>query len=260
MKRSTYYHTLKSLQKEDKYKEIRKQIKEIFEISDQTLGYRSITLHLKNKGYKINHKTVYKLMKEENLICRIKKKKYKHIKSKQQNIGEASPNKLNREFTAVKPYEKIALDITEVKIKNQRIYIFAVIDMYNGEIVAYDVSESSNLGQLKRIQEKLKEKIPKESKPLMHLDQGWQFRHRQYTEFIKEQNWTQSMSRKGNCYDNSIIENFFGIMKSEMYHGLEYANAKEFEDKLDNYIYYYNNIRIKHKLKMSPVEYRLQNS
>lgn len=255
MKRSTYYYVLKSLQKEDKYKEIRNEIRKIVKDNKGRYGYRRVTNSLK-ENYKINHKTVLKLMREEKLLCPIRPKKYK---SYQGEVGTTAPNLLNRDFRALKPYEKLATDITEFRVKGQKLYGSAVIDMYNGEILCFDISKNPNLAQIKRTLKALESIIPKDANPTIHSDQGWQYRNYQYVETLKKNNWTQSMSRKGNCYDNSVIENFFGIIKSEFFYQEEFESVEEFIVGLREYLDYYNNKRIKLKLKTSPVEFRLKN-
>lgn len=215
-----------------------------------------MTIALHSLGYTINHKIVYRIMKEENLQCKIRMKKYKSYRGE---VGKVAPNHLNREFTSEKAYEKLSTDITEFRVNGKKLYGSAVIDMYNGEILSFDLSQSPNLSQIKRTLAQLSQVLPENSKPMIHSDQGWQYRHEQYVKTLESHHWTQSMSRKGNCYDNSIIENFFGILKSEFYEREEFTSRREFEEKLYAYLDYYNHKRIKLKLKASPVDYRLKN-
>ena len=132
-----------------------------------------------------------------------------------------------------------------------------VLDMYNREIISYSISLSPNFAQTKEMLEKLFERLPKDANPMMHSDQGWQYRMKEYRQLLEEHNITQSMSRKGNCMDNGIMENFFGRLKVEMYYGEKFESVNAFIDKLEEYIEYYNNERISLGLKgMSPVQYR----
>ena len=102
-------------------------------------------------------------------------------------------------------------------------------------------------------------KLLPNDKPILHSDQGWQYQQKSFQKDLEEHDITQSMSRKGNCLDNSIIENFFGRMKTKMFYGLKYESLDELKEAIHDYIYYYNNKRIKSKLKgLSPIEYRTQ--
>lgn len=218
-------------------------------------GYRRITCIMRQKGYVINHKTVQKLMKELHIQGKYAKKKFKINKEEQGDIKE---NILNREFVSSRPKEKLTTDVTELKVKNRRMYLSSVIDIYNGEIVSYSCSETPNAELVKDMLDKLwKRDIPEGA--MLHSDQGSIYTSKGYQRILREHGIKQSMSRRGNCYDNSKIENFFGTLKREMYNGEEYNNAEELKEAVDRYIEYYNNERISLKLKgLSPVQYRTQ--
>ena len=131
--------------------------------------------------------------------------------------------------------------------------------MYNGEIISYEISDRPVLGQVLRMLENAFAKIPDNTNLIFHSDQGWQYQHKTYQKRLKDKGIRQSMSRKGNCLDNSIMENFFGLLKSELLYLREFDSMEEFRVELERYIDYYNNKRIKAKLKgLSPVQYRLQ--
>ena len=196
-------------------------------------------------------------MKELNLKGKQRKNKYKSYKGE---VGKIAPNILNREFKATRPYEKLATDVTEFAVCDNKVYLSPVIDMYNNEIISYSISLSPNFNQTREMLIRLIDKIPNEANPILHSDQGWQYQMKEYQRILKENNIKQSMSRKGNCLDNSIMENFFGRLKTEMFYGEKFKNVNTFIDKLKEYIYYYNNERINLKLKMSPVQYRTQNT
>ncbi len=252
--RSTFYYYLKHLNT-DKYECEKREIQEIFETNKGRYGYRRISLAMRNKGYTINHKTVLKLMKSLNL--RGKQNKNGKYHSYKGEVGKVADNLLNREFYAAKPYEKLTTDITEFKIGDKKIYLSPVLDMFNREIISYSISTSPNLQQIRDMLNGLFEKLPVGTRPLFHSDQGWQYQHAEYQRLLAEHNITQSMSRKGNCMDNGIMENFFGRLKVEMYYGEKFESPRGFIEKLEEYIHYYNNERISLKLKgMSPVQYR----
>ena len=143
-----------------------------------------------------------------------------------------------------------------------KLYLSPIMDIYNGEILSYGIGPSPTLDlAIKPLKEAIE--IVKDSKyrTTIHSDQGWQYQHKKWVNTLKENKIFQSMSRKGNCLDNSPMENFFGILKQEMYHGEALCSFEELKAKIDRYIDYYNNKRIKQKLAgMSPVQYRIHTS
>lgn len=219
-------------------------------------GYRRITLELRNRGYCINHKTVQRLMKELHLKCMVRIKKYRSYKGE---IGKIAPNLIQRDFKADAPNQKWTTDITEFALFGTKLYLSPILDMYNGEIISYSISERPVLGQVMDMLDKAFDKIPDNTGLIFHSDQGWQYQHKQYQQRLKEKGIRQSMSRKGNCLDNSVMENFFALLKSELLYLREFCSIEEFKVELEKYIDYYNNKRIKSKLKgLSPVQYRIQ--
>ena len=252
-KKSTYYYNRKP--KQEKYSVEKGEISVIHKKSGKSYGYRRITCIMRQNGYVINHKTVQKLMKEQGIQGKYAKKKFRVNKEEQGDIKE---NLLNREFTSIEPREKLTTDVTEFKVNNTKIYLSPVIDMYNGEIVSYAISETPNMEMVKEMLNKLwGNGIPKGA--LLHSDQGSIYTSKAYQRILQEHGIRQSMSRKGNCYDNSVIENFFGIMKREMYNGERYNSPEELKQEIERYISYYNNDRISLKLNgLSPVQYRAE--
>ena len=195
-------------------------------------------------------------MKSLNLKGKQRKNKYKSYKG---DVGKIAPNILNRNFKATKPYEKLTTDVTEFNVCDEKIYLSPILDMYNNEILSYSISLSPNFYQTREMLNGLIKQLPPNVNPILHSDQGWQYQMREYQQILKDNNITQSMSRKGNCLDNGVMENFFGRLKTEMFFGEKFESVNTFIDKLKEYIYYYNNERIITKLKMSPVKYRTQN-
>ncbi|MGN1276057.1 MAG: IS3 family transposase [Floccifex sp.] len=252
--RSTYYYYLKQT-KTDKYANAKIAIKELFEQNKHRYGYRRITLLLRQRGIVLNHKTVLKLMKSLNL--KGKKRKNDKYHSYKGEVGKIADNLLNRNFEASKPFEKLATDVTQLKVFDVKVYLSPIMDLYNDEIQSYSISLSPNLEQTREMLQGLFEKLPEDATPILHSDQGWQYQHDTYQTLLKEHNIIQSMSRKGNCMDNGAMESFFGRLKVEMFYGEKFDSVEDFIDKLHSYIYYYNNERISLKLKgMSPVQYR----
>jgi transposase InsO family protein len=231
-------------------------MQELFEKHKQRLGYRSMEDQLRLKNIGINHKTVLKLMKELNLVCKVRRKKYKSFKGE---VGKIAPNILQRQFNAVKPFEKLVTDVTEFKLNDTKIYLSPIMDLYNREILSYSISLSPNMQQVKDMLKGIFEILPPNTTPLLHSDQGWQYQQHDYQKSLQDNKIIQSMSRRGNCLDNSCMENFFGQLKSEMFYGETYESIDAFIKELEAYIYYHNNQRTSRKLKeLTPVAYKNQ--
>ncbi len=195
-----------------------------------------------------------KIMKQEKLTCRVRMKKYRSYKGE---VGKIAPNLINRDFHADHPNQKWTTDITEFSLFGQKLYLSPILDMFNGEIISYTIYDNPVLKQVTEMLELAFIKIPEKSDLIFHSDQGWQYQHRTIQKMLSDRGVQQSMSRKGNCLDNSVMENFFGLLKSELLYLEEFESIEDFKKKLNDYIYYYNNYRIKCKLKgMSPVEFR----
>jgi len=254
MARSVFYYHRARLHSKDKYVVEKDEIRAIFHEHKGRYGYRRITDEMHNRGYIINHKTVRKIMIGLGLKCQIRKVRYQSYKGE---IGYVAPNIVCRDFYAEAPNQKWATDITQINIKDVKIYVSPVIDMFNGEIIAHNISKNPNLEQVYDMLDKAFSKIEKVNGLILHSDQGWQYQHRGYRNRLEDHNVIQSMSRKGNCLDNAVIENFFGIMKSELLYAQKFESACDFTKALEEYIDYYNNKRIKRRLKgKSPVQYR----
>ncbi|WP_420031108.1 IS3 family transposase [Streptococcus porcinus] len=254
--RSTYYYHLKQLEQDDLDKSIKDQIQEVYQKHKGNYGYRRITLELRNRGFIINHKRVQRLMKELGLAARIRRKR--RYSSYKGEVGKKADNLIQRHFEASKPFEKCYTDVTEFALPEGKLYLSPVLDGYNSEIINYTISRSPNLNQIKTMLEKT---FPDKyyNGTILHSDQGWQYQHNYYHHFLNSKGIRPSMSRKGNSPDNGIMESFFGILKSEMFYGYEsyYKSLGDLEKAIKKYIDYYNNKRIKVKLKgLSPVQYR----
>ena len=256
--RSTYYYQLKQLDGLDKDKELKTEIQAIYNDHKGNYGYRRVTLELRNRGFVVNHKKVQRLMKILGLSTRIhRKRKYS---SYQGEIGKKAENLIQRQFEASRPMEKCYTDVTEFAIPNstQKLYLSPVLDGFNSEIIAYHLSTSPNLEQVKMMLEQAFTEKHYEN-TILHSDQGWQYQHDSYHRFLESKGIQASMSRKGNSPDNGMMESFFGILKSEMFYGYEkhFRSLEDLEQAIVDYIDYYNNKRIKVKLKgLSPVQYR----
>ena len=256
--RSTYYYHLKQLDKPDKDQELKDEIQSIFIEHKGNYGYRRVHLELRNRGYLVNHKRVQRLMEVLNLQAKMRqKRKYSSHKG---DVGKKAENLIQRQFEGSKTMEKCYTDVTEFAIpaSTQKLYLSPVLDGFNSEIIAYNLSTSPNLEQVKTMLEQAFTEKHYEN-TILHSDQGWQYQHDSYHQFLEGKGIQASMSRKGNSPDNGMMESFFGILKSEMFYGYEksFQSLKQLEQAIVDYIDYYNNKRIKVKLKgLSPVQYR----
>lgn len=252
--RSSFYYHINRLKSKDKYSNVKKIITEIFQQNKGRYGYRRITLELNNRSVKLNHKTVYKLMDTIGLKCKVRMKKYRSYKGE---IGKIAPNILERNFKANKPNQKWATDITEFSLFGKKSYLSPIIDLYNGEIVSYNITNRPTLDLVIDMVDSALDKIHDNANLILHSDQGWHYQHPNYQKRLQKKGVWQSMSRKGNCLDNAVIENFFGLLKSELLYLQEFKSIEHFHQEVKEYIDYYNNDRIKANLKgMSPVKYR----
>ncbi|VIT87520.1 IS3-Spn1, transposase [Streptococcus pneumoniae] len=234
--RWTYYYHLKQLDKTDKDQELKAEIQSIF----------------------IEHKGNYAYRKVLNLQAKMRqKRKYSSHKG---DVGKKAENLIQGQFEGSKTMEKCYTDVTEFAIpaSTQKLYLPPVLDGFNSEIIAFNLSCSPNLEQVQTMLEQaFKEKHYENT--ILHSDQGWQYQHDSYHRFLESKGIQASMSRKGNSPDNGMMESFFGILKSEMFYGYEksFQSFKQLEQAIIDYIDYYNNKRIKVKLKgLSPVQYR----
>lgn len=254
MARSVFYYHRKRLKTKEKYAKERKEVKSIFYEHKGRYGYRRITAEMRNRNYTINHKTVQRIMIEMGLKCQIRKVRYRSYKGE---VGKTVPNIIERDFVTTAPNRKWATDVTQINIGSTKLYLSPILAMYNGEIISYNISASPNLEQIYDMLDKAFSKFECLDGLILHSDQGWQYQHYGYRKRLKDKHIIQSMSRKGNCLDNSMMENFFGIMTSELLYVEKFDSPQAFVKALEEYIEYYNNKRIKSRLKgKSPVQYR----
>ena len=272
LKRSTYYYTLNKLDKDTKNDDIMNTIIDIYYTHKARYGYRRITLELINRGYIVNHKKVKRLMSKMGLYARTPKAKYKSYKGDMNGtvknllldkvIDEVNHKTYyERNFKTERCNEIWSTDVSEFHIAAGKLYLSPILDLHNREIVSYNISTSPNYEQIKDMLAKAFNKYKDLKGLILTSDQGWQYQMQEYHNALEEKGIIQSMSRKGNCLDNSPMENFFGKMKNEMFYGYEYTfnTLEELKKEMENYISYYNNQRITEKLKgLTPVEYRNQ--
>jgi transposase InsO family protein len=246
---------VKSIGRLDLDADLKELIQSIYDEHEGRFGYRRIRDDLRNRGFRVNHKKVQRIMKELGLKCLVRMKKYRSYKG---TVGKIAPNILDRKFKAEKPNEKWVTDITEFKLFGEKLYLSPILDLFNGEIITYTVGSRPTFSLVSDMLKQAFQRLTGEETLLIHSDQGWHYQMKMYQKSLSDRRITQSMSRKGNCYDNAVIENFFGIMKSEFLYLKEFESVDHFKNELEKYIEYYNHKRIKAKLKgMSPVQYRV---
>ena len=261
--KSTYHYWVKKMKQENPNQELEELILSIFKENDENYGYRRIRDALHNRGLKINHKRVYRIMKKLKLRCIKFSHKSRKYRSYKGTVGTVAKNLINRRFNTPHPYQKVATDTTEFKTQEgKKLYLNPMMDLATGEILSYSINHKPDLSF---VMESLHGVLPilKSAKyrTTIHSDQGWHYQHKSFVKTLKENKIFQSMSRKGNCLDNSPMENFFGILKQEMYYGKKFKTYEELKEAIEDYIYYYNHKRIKTKLAgMSPVQYRIHTS
>lgn len=258
LSRSNYYYVQGHDDKDRKNKRLMERIKEVYEEHKHRYGYRRITAQLKREGLKINHKKVKRLMTKMDLYGIAIRRKYKYS-SYRGTIGKIKANLIKCNFKSVMPNRKWYSDVTEFHLNGEKLYLSPVMDGCTQEIVSYTLSRNPVLKQVMDMLELAYKKYPALNGLIFHTDQGWQYQHHLFQNWLKNHGITQSMSRKGNSLDDGMMEGFFGILKREMFYGFEknFKNLDELEQAIREYIEYYNTKRIKTVLKnRTPIEYR----
>ncbi|WP_427137165.1 IS3 family transposase [Psychrobacillus psychrodurans] len=256
---ATYHYHINQMNNEDSDQEWKTLISALFEKHEGRYGYRRIHAELQAQGHVINHKKVQRIMKEMDLKCVkfVRKSRYRSYKGK---VGKVSKNRLNRRFKTPHALQKLVTDVTELKCTGEeKLYLSPIMDLYNCEIISFSMSKRPTLDF---VMASLEQVIPiikahANYRTTIHSDQGWHYQHNTWVKTLKRNKIFQSMSRKATCADNAAMENFFGLLKQEMYYGEELMSYDALKQRIETYINYYNNERIKQKLAgMSPVKYR----
>ncbi|WP_348635629.1 IS3 family transposase [Lactobacillus sp. ESL0701] len=258
MSRSNYYYTINKTDKDTKNQPLMTLIRKIYEDNKQRYGYRRVAQTIQNLGIKVNHKKIQRLMTKMKLYG-IRIKGWRKYNSYRGTQGPIKPDLIRRNFSAILPDHKWYSDVTEFNLNGQKTYLSPIIDGCTQEIISYTISRSPNLKQTMDMLKLAWQKHPALNGLVFHTDQGWQYQHASFQAWLKNHGVEQSMSRKGNSLDDGLMEGFFGILKREMFYGFEknFKNLTELEQAIREYIDYYNNERIKIKLKgLAPIKYR----
>lgn len=259
---SVFYHQLNAIKKRtNKYEDIEKEIDYLYlKKHKKRIGYQRIYIELKKQGKVIGKNKVLEIMRKKG-YTKQKKINYRRYNSYAGDLGGTVSNIINQNFKTKKPYEKAGTDITMFRVKEKAVYLSPIIDFNTREVLSYEVGTDAKVKSVLNMINKLKQKHKDNIKGMIiQSDQGLQYQNSRYSDILKQLGILQSMSRKGNCLDNSPTENFFGRLKDEMWYGHEYKyeTAGELIKDIHEYIKYYNETRIVTKLQMSPIEYRQQ--
>lgn len=256
LSRSTFYYRQKVLATDDRHAVLKTSIRSIFDAHKGRYGYRRVTAALRGLGQSINHKTVQRLMVEMGLKSLVRPKKYRSYKGQ---TGRIAPDMIKRRFSAEHMHEKWVTDVTEFSVAGDKLFLSPVMDLHNGEIIAFETAKRPIFKLVETMLNKAVARLDKDDRPILHSDQGWQYQMPAWSRMLDSRNIAQSMSRKGNCLDNAAMESFFATLKSEFFYPNRFDSIETLRHGIEDYIRYYNNDRIKLKLKgLSPVQYRTQ--
>ncbi len=258
--RAAYYAWVKKLGETDPDQERMEQIQAVYEASHKSYGYRRITIHLQRKlGIIINHKAVFRLMGKLGVRSQARKLKM-HKKLEEIGTYHRYSNILNRDFVATKPNQKWVTDVTYIRTLQGWAYLSTIKDLYDGFIVAHVFEQTNSIALVTQTLKRAKQKEKVTDGLVLHSDQGAQYTSQAYHVLISEYNITPSMSRRGNCWDNAPMENFFGHLKEEYLRQFKQTTFKDTEQLIDEYIYFYNYERIQLKTRQTPYETRCLSS
>lgn len=252
--RSGYYDFVKRMDSPSKDLPLADKIRECQDKCGRTYGYRRVHIWLERNGIRHNPKTILRIMNKYNLLSVVRRRKY-------YRYGQAIhryPNIMNRDFKTDRPNHKWVTDISYIRTNQGFLYLSIIRDLYDNSIVAYRTGTEQNIRLvLDTVREAVrKEKVTGELQ--LHSDQGFQYTSQAYFNLTTSYNIAQSMSRRGNPYDNAMAENFFSILKTECIHRTKLQTFEEAKNLIDEYIYFYNHERIQLKTKLTPLEKRCQ--
>ncbi|WP_241877015.1 IS3 family transposase [Corynebacterium diphtheriae] len=254
--RSTFFDHQRRFDLPDKYADLKTQIKKIFHDSNTTFGYRRVWRALRNNNTIVNKKVVRRLMREQGLVSKIRRKKYNSYRG---TVSHIADNVLGRRFIQDAPNKVWVSDVTEFRVAGTKVYLSPVMDLFDRTILAHTLSTSPNTQLTSRSLADAIAMFSPGKGLIVHTDQGFQYQHASWRNLIESVGGVQSMSRKGNCYDNAVMENFFGHLKSEMYHDVYFTSVDELCQAIDEYILWYNTYRLQERFKgLAPMQYRNQ--
>jgi putative transposase len=253
--RSTYFYRLKRLNQADPYAMLKAAITASFEESRHRYGYRRVLMDVQAQGWNVGKKLVLKLMRSLGIHSKARvKRRYNSYRGEPSKTVE---NLLERHFDVDTPDTVYVSDVTEFRLENSKLYLSPVMDLFDHSILAYTMATSPTTKFTSQSLASVLEGRTFNKKLLVHTDQGFHYQHASWKDLITEHDAVQSMSRKGNCYDNAVMENFFGHLKSEMFYGEHFTSLDHLRSEIDSYIHWYNTKRRQKRLKgMTPMQYR----
>jgi transposase InsO family protein len=252
--RSGYYDFVNRLDIPAKDLPLAELIRECQLETKQTYGYRRVNIWLERHGIHRNPKTVLRVMRKYNLLSAIRRRKYRNYSQALHKY----PNLLNRDFHAERPNQKWVTDISYIHTSQGVLYLSVIRDLYDNSIVSYKTGTTQNVDLVLSTIREAKKKEMVTGELQLHSDQGFQYTSNQYFNLTKDYHITQSISRRGNPYDNALAENFFSILKTECIYRVKLKTFDDARQLIDEYIYFYNHQRIQSKTKLTPIEFRNQ--
>lgn len=253
--RSTFFYHQARLDTADKHAALKAEIQRFFHHFAGRYGHRRIHDRLRRTGWVVSKKTVLKLMRALGLRCQIRRKRYTSFKGK---IGQIAANRLERDFTTTAPNQKWVTDVTEFRVGERKVYLSTVMDLFDRQIIGHTTGTSPNLVLTNTSLRQALVGLPSDQKPIVHSDQGFQYQHASWRQLLNGRA-IQSMSRRGNCLDNAVMESFFGHLKDELYCNTTFLTVEALTTAINAYITWFNTERAHSTLKgLSPVEYRTQ--
>jgi putative transposase len=255
--RSTFFYRQAQLRRPDPKAALKAAVTSAFENNHRRYGHRRVHRVLVDKGWRVAKKTVLAVMRELGLACAARRRR--RYVSYQGQVGAVAANILDRQFTAAAPNQKWVTDVTEFRVGDAKLYLSPVMDLFDRQIISYSIGKSPTTEFTNRSLRAALDTLGEHECPIVHSDQGFHYQHSSWSRLLADAGAIQSMSRKANCYDNAIIENFFGHLKEEMFHHVRYLDLGALQAAIEDYIDWFNNDRISLRLDgLSPVRYRAQ--
>lgn len=251
--RSTFFYHQARQGRPDRHADTAEAVRAVFVRAHGRYGHRRIHAELRRSG-PIAKKTVLAVMRRERLVCPVRRRR--RYSSYGGEVGKVAANLLDRDFTATGLNQKWVTDVTEFRVGERKLYLSPVMDLFDRQIIAHRIETAPTL-ELSHGSLRDAFLASPGATPMVHSDQGVHYQHRSWRNILAGAGATQSMSRKGNCHDNAVIENFFGHLKSEMFHHARFASVADLTEALEEYIAWWNTDRTQERLEgMSPVQYR----
>lgn len=257
LSRSTFFYHQARLERSDPHEDLKDAITRVFHDAHGRYGHRRVHHVLVQEGRQVAKKTVLKLMRELGLACHVRRRRpYRAWGGKVATIAD---NVMHQDFTADAPNRKWVTDVTEFRVADQRVYLSPVMDLFDHQIIAFTIGTSPSLSLTNTCLDQALDTQDVAPGLIVHTDQGFQYQHASWGRRLAAVGAVASMSRRGNCYDNAVIENFFGHLKTEAIYHDRPATTEALTNTLTEYIHWWNTTRVHTRIEgLSPVQYRAQ--